>query len=139
MSRVLKAAGLYFAAVFGAGVVLGTLRALWLEPQVGIRTAELIEMPFMLAVMVFAARRIVRRLSLPSCAPVRLEMGFLALALLLIAEFAVVLPLRGLSIGQYFAALDPVSGSVYYAMLVLYALLPELLQSRHWYSSHRTA
>ena len=59
----LKAAGLYFAVVFGAGVVLGTLRALWLAPQTGSRAAELVEMPFMLAVMIVAALRIVRRLA----------------------------------------------------------------------------
>jgi hypothetical protein len=32
-----------------------------------------------------------------------------------------------------------VSGSVYYALLGLYALLPELVQGKRWYSSHGTA
>lgn len=48
--QALKAGILYFACVFGAGFALGTARALWLVPRVGTRTAELMEMPFMLAV-----------------------------------------------------------------------------------------
>jgi hypothetical protein len=139
MSALLKAAGLYFAAVLGAGFVFGTLRVLWLVPHVGNRAAELIEMPFMLAVMIFAARWIVRRFSLSSRARVRLGVGFVALALVLAVEFTLVLPLRGITIGEYFATLDPVSGSVYYALLGLYALLPELVQGKRWYSSHGTA
>jgi 2-hydroxy-6-oxonona-2,4-dienedioate hydrolase len=90
-------------------------------------------MPFMLAVMIFAARWIARRFTLPPAA------GFVALVLVLITEFAVVLPLRGMSIAEYFATLDPVTGSVYYAMLGFYALLPTLLQSTRWYSRHVAA
>jgi pimeloyl-ACP methyl ester carboxylesterase len=136
MKRALKAAGLYFLLVFGAGVVLGALRVLWLAPQIGSRAAELAEMPLVLAVMIYAARRVVQRFSLPSRAGVRLGVGLAALALLLLIEFAVVLPLRGLSFAQYWSGLDPVSGSAYYALLALYAVLPLLMQSERWYTAH---
>ena len=139
MKNVLKAAGLYFLAVFGAGFVLGTLRVLWLVPQIGSRAAELIEMPFMLAVMVFAARWIVRRFALASRPRVRLGMGFSALAMLLLVEFAVVLPLRGIPIAEYWSNLDPVSGSLYYGLLGLYALLPLLMQNTRWHPVQASA
>ncbi len=58
MNRILKAAAYYFAAVFGAGFVLGTVRVLWLAPQLGARAAELLETPIMLVVMLVAARSI---------------------------------------------------------------------------------
>lgn len=46
--NILKPAALYFAVVFGTRFVLGVIRTLFLVPQVGNRTDELIEMPFML-------------------------------------------------------------------------------------------
>jgi hypothetical protein len=51
-------------------------------------------------------------------------MGGIALALLLAAEFSLVLSLRGLSIEEYFADKDPVSGAVYFVMLLVFALMP---------------
>src|SRR5436309_5182473 len=122
--RILKAGGLYFALVFGAGFVLGPIRLLWLVPRFGTRTAELMEMPVMLVVITIAARWIIRRLAVPSAPSSRLGMGFLALGLLVAAEFGFVLRLRGLSINAYFADRDPVSGAVYCLMLAVYAIMP---------------
>ena len=51
----------YFAIVFGAGFVFGTVRVMWLVPTVGVRIAELTELPLMLAVVFFAARWVNRR------------------------------------------------------------------------------
>jgi len=120
----LRAGGLYFALVFGAGFVLGTLRVLLVVPRLGARTAELIEAPFMLAVTVLAARWVVRRLAVPPAWTPRLAMGGIALGLLLAAEFTLVLGISGLSIREYFETLDPVSGTVYYLLLGVFALMP---------------
>ena len=51
------------------------------------------------------------------CPLSRLGMGLVALGLMLVAEFGLVLWLRGLSIKEYLATRDPVSGTVYYVML----------------------
>lgn len=59
--KTLKAGLFYFALVFGAGFVLGTIRILWIVPNFGTRTAELMETPIMLVVIIFAALWIVRR------------------------------------------------------------------------------
>lgn len=117
----------YFALVFAAGFVLGAIRVPFLVPRLGVRTAELIEMPLMLVVVVLAARFIVRRFSLPAIASVRLGAGFLGLALLLAAELLLALALQDQSLGQAIASRDPVSGSVYLGMLVLFALMPLLV------------
>jgi hypothetical protein len=122
-----KAGALYFALVFGAGFALGTLRVLLLVPRLGARTAELIEAPFMLAVTFLAARWTVRRLAVPSAWAPRLAMGGIALGLLLAAEFTLVLGLRGISMREYFATLDPVSGTVYYMLLGVFAIMPLLV------------
>jgi len=122
--RIVKAAGLYFALVFGAGFVLGIIRVLWLVPAVGTRTAELLEMPVMLAAIILAARWVVRHVEVPSTSPSRLGMGGLALVMILTLDFTVVLWIRGLSFRQYVEAFDPVAGTAYFVMLGLFALMP---------------
>ena len=128
MLTAFKAGLCYFALTFGAGFLLGPLRILVLMPRVGARVAELAELPVMIVVTWLAARWTVRRFRVPSSARLRLVMGALAFALLLAAEFALVLPLRGLTLEQYFATRDPVSGIAYYAVLVLLALMPVVVE-----------
>ena len=122
-----KAAVAYFALVLGAGFVLGTIRVPFLVPRLGERYAELLEMPIMFVVIVLAARYVVRRFSLPPSPPVRLLVGFAALAMSVIAELLLAAALQDRSIGQYIASRDPVSGSVYLLVLLLFALMPYLL------------
>ena len=45
-------------------------------------------------------------------------------------EFGLALWLRGLTIGDYLATRDPVSGTVYYLLLALFAVMPLLLTLR---------
>jgi hypothetical protein len=128
--RNLKAGLLYFVLVFGAGFVLGPIRVLWLVPRVGERIAELVELPIMCVVIVAAARWVVRRFSVAAMPADRLVMGGVALVLTLAAEFGLVLQLRGLSLQEYFASRDPVSGTAYYLMLGVFALMPLLVHRR---------
>lgn len=128
--QILKAGVLYFALVFGAGFVLGPIRILWVFPHFGTRMAELMETPIMFVVIIVAARWIVRRLALPFTTSSRLGMGCVALGLMLVSEFTLVLWLRGLSISEYLASRDPVSGTVYYVMLGVFAIMPLLVARR---------
>jgi hypothetical protein len=128
--QILKAGALYFALVFGAGFVFGTIRVLWVVPHFGTRTAELLEAPFMLVVTIAAARWIIRRLAVPPGTFDRLAVGLVALCLLLALEFTLVLQLRGVSIGEHFERLDPVSGTVYYTLLGLFGAMPLLVARR---------
>lgn len=129
-AQVLKAGVLYFALVFGVGFVLGTIRTLWVVPRVGTRVAELLETPIMLVVTIVAARWVVLHLLVPFAPSARLAMGCIALGLLLLAEFGPLMWIRGLSISQYVATRDHVSGAVYYLMLGAFALMPLLVASR---------
>lgn len=125
--ETLKAGALYFALVFGAGFVLGPIRILWLVPRFGTRTAELMETPLLLAVIIVAARWVVRRLALPSTLYKRLGVGLIALGLLLVAEFSLILWLRGLTFRDYLASRDPVAGTVYIVILGVFAIMPLLV------------
>jgi len=117
---------LYFGIVFGAGFVLGTLRVALLVPMVGVRAAELAEMPIMLIVIVLGAGFVVRRDPKRLTSRQWAAAGLIALALLLAAEIALSVMLTGQSIGDYVASRDPVSGSVYALMLIVYAAMPWL-------------
>jgi hypothetical protein len=122
----------YFALVFGAGFLLGAARVLWLVPRLGVRAAELLEMPLMLLVVFLAARSIAKQFAVPAQAAPRLAMGLIALSLLLAVEFTLVTWLQGMTIRESFANRDPVSASAYVASLVLFALMPLLLcRARH--------
>ena len=125
--QILKAGVLYFALVFGAGFVLGSVRTLWVVPRFGARTAELMETPIMFVVTIVAARWVVRRLAVPPKPSNRLGMGCIGLGLMLVTEFTLVLWLRGVSINEYLASRDPVSGTVYYVMLGMLCIMPLLV------------
>jgi hypothetical protein len=125
--QIMKAGVLYFALVFGAGFVLGTIRTLWIVPRFGARIAELMETPIMFVMTVLAARWMARHLFLPPTPATRLGVGLVALGFLLITEFTVVLRLRGLTIREYLAERDAVAGTVYLIMLGVFALMPVLV------------
>ncbi len=125
--QILKAGAFYFALVFGAGFVIGTVRVLWVVPSIGTRMAELMEAPIMFVVTMLAARWVIRRFDVPPTTVKRLIVGFTALGLLLGAELSLMLGFRRLTIGQYLAERDPVSGTVYLVILGMFASMPLLL------------
>lgn len=121
---------IYFALVFTAGFILGTIRVLVLEPEIGARYAELLEMPVMLLVIYLAARFVVSKM-----VPIRTGMpyiilGVVALALLLLVEFTLVLGLQGISISQYLDSRDEIAFSAYLLSLLIFALMPWIIHAR---------
>ena len=125
--RIVKPAAVYFALVFGAGFVLGTLRVLCLVPRIGVRAAELAESPLMLLVTVMVAWWVNRGWWKDTSPTARLAVGLTALTLLFTAEISLGLALRGGSVWSILFDKDPISGTVYYALLAVYALMPWLL------------
>lgn len=122
--KILKTGLLYFVALFSFGFVLGTIRVIWLVPELGTRNAELMEMPLMLLAIVLISRWIVVHFNVEFKLVNRLGMGLIAFILLIITEFSVVLKLRNMTISDYFASRDPVSSTVYYIMLLVFAVMP---------------
>ena len=126
MPGIIRATLVYFAFVFGTGFLLGVVRVPFIVPRIGERWAELAEMPFMAAVIFFAAGYVLRKFP-----AVRLHgrswfVGFLALALVVGAELGIAVALQSQTLGEYLASRDRVSGSAYLVMLVVFALMPRL-------------
>ncbi|HEX7252342.1 MAG TPA: hypothetical protein VF376_05620 [Thermoanaerobaculia bacterium] len=122
--RVLKEGVAYFGVVFGIGFVLGTIRTLLVVPRVGAPAAELMETPIMLGVTFFAARWVVRRFAIPPGIARRFSVGLVGTALLIAAEFTLVLRLRGLTIREYEAGHSPTSQIVYLLSLGAVVIMP---------------
>lgn len=120
----LKYGLVYFTLVFGAGFILGTIRVLLIEPKLGMRYAELIEMPVMLFVIYLSAGFVVSKMDQIKQRLPYFITGMSALVLLLLFEFTLVLGLQSLSIEQYLDSRDIVAFSAYIISLLIFAFMP---------------
>ncbi len=130
MRKLLITSLIYFGLVFAVGFVLAPVRILVLQPRLGERLAELIELPLMIMVSWLLASWLMRRKLMPYRRWQRILVGALALLLILLAEFWVVLFVREISLAEYFATRDPVAGLAYYISLFLFAAMPVLVARR---------
>lgn len=124
MVTVLRAASLYFLAVFAAGFVLGTIRTLWLEPRLGPLPSVLAELPVMLLWSWTACGIIVKRTAVAGGIAPRLAMGTTALLMLLAAEAVLSVTLGGRTLAEHAAlyATPPVLAGL--AGQMAFALFP---------------
>jgi|GEM_PF-684496 hypothetical protein len=125
--RLIKSALIFFTFVFATGFFLGAIRVQLVTPWAGNRTAQLLEMPLMMVVIVVAARLTNRRLAPESGSSTRLTVGLLAATMMLASEIAVGMALRGESPVEALVNRDPVAGTAYYLALGAFALMPWLL------------
>lgn len=121
----------YFGIVFGTGFALGVIRVPFLVPRIGERWAELVEMPVMAIMIFIAAGYVLRRFPEVRRSGRSLAAGFLALALLVAAELTLATLVLDRTLAQYIASRDPVSGTVYLVMLLVFAFMPWIRVKRH--------
>lgn len=100
---IIGAAACYFAIVFGAGFIAGTIRTLLLAPAMNEGLAVLIELPIMIAISWWACGFVLRRMKPVPDLPARIAVGTIAFALMLAAETVVSLALAGLTFRQHLA------------------------------------
>lgn len=124
--RLFAAAALYFLIVFGAGLLMGPIRVLWLEPVLGPFFSVLCETPFLILAMWIAAGVAPRATRLQGGVGVGLALGLLALVFQLTADVAVGFGLRGLVLQDQLAYFATPAGWLYVASLALFALMPAL-------------
>lgn len=129
MARGVKAAIVYFAIVFAAGFLLGTMRVLALAPLLGERLAVLFELPIMLAISWFACARIVNWFCVPGLRSPRLVMGGAALALLMFAEMGVSVFAFGRTIVQHLEAYRTAAALLGLMAQIAFALFPVIQSS----------
>lgn len=128
--RLLGAAALYFLIVFAAGLVMGPIRVLWLEPVLGPFLSVLCETPLLVLAMWIAAGFAPRAVRLQGGLGAHLALGTLALFFQLIADVAVGFGLRGLVLQDQLAYFATPAGWAYVATLVLFTLMPAFRRLR---------
>lgn len=126
MGTIVGAGVRYMAIVIGTGVLFGMVRVPFVVPRLGERWAELAEMPFMAVAIFLAAGDMLRRFPRVDTSLRALTVGVLALALAVAAELLLAVAIQSRTLGDYIASRDRVSGSVYLAMLVVFALMPRI-------------
>lgn len=130
-TAVVAGGAAYFLIVFAVGFVLGIVRTLWLVPRIGVRWAELLEIPAMVVVIYWAARWVSRWFHLDDDRrPVQAGVGLVGLLFLVGAELALAVGLGDQSPLEYIASRDPVSGTAYALSLVLFVLMPTLVTEK---------
>jgi hypothetical protein len=125
--RALKAGVIYFLLMFAVGWVLGPVRELWAVPRFGRITALLIEAIIMLIAMIVSSHWVMRRFEVRQTLRSTIPMGLVALGILVPAEIAGVLWVRGLSLQEYLARFVTAPGVISAVMFLLFAAMPSLL------------
>jgi hypothetical protein len=124
LTRLLQAGVTYFLLVYASGAGLGLVRELLVAPRLGPLPALLVEAPFMIVAILGAARWVIRRHAIPRDANARLVIGLIGLALLIPAEIAGAISVRGFSMEAYLASLITPAGLASFALFLLFAAGP---------------
>jgi hypothetical protein len=143
MNKSIPLSLIYFSLVFGAGCILGPFRILLLEPRVGTRNAELLELLVMVRIIWQCAQFIADKYAPHNQTQQKAfsnsqlrelaAMGLMALLWLLAVEVGGAAYFRGgwRGVRNYFWERDVVSGSAYMAVLLFYAVMPwHVLEAR---------
>jgi hypothetical protein len=129
MRQIVHPALAYLAAVFAAAFVFGTVRTLWLIPQIGEVRAVLVEVPLVLALSWGVAGAVLRRWPLPAPQS-RAVMGGVAFAGLMLLELALGRIGFGRSLPDLLAAMVTPAGLIGLAGQVGFGIIPLLRQPR---------
>ncbi len=129
MHSGLKAGFVYFAVVFAAGFVLGTVRVLLLTPMLGKTGAVLTELPVILVISWLVCRWLVAKGPVPATLPARLAMGIVAFALLMAAEAGLAIFVFGQDVTGYLRSYQTMHAMLGLAGQLAFALFP-LVQLR---------
>ena len=126
LMQIVRSGALYFLVTLGSGFVLEVIRLQVVALHIGEKIAGMLEIPNTLLATIIGARWAVDRFSLPPLPGIRLGVGLAALVLWLMGEWAVVLPLHGLSLSEAFASREPIVGIVPTGALAVLVVMPFL-------------
>ncbi|MBS0616208.1 MAG: hypothetical protein JSR58_06625 [Verrucomicrobia bacterium] len=116
----------YFLALFALGFVLGTLRVVFVAPQIGELFAISLELPLMLGASWVICLRLLRQATFLLTRKNLWIFGGSAFAYLMIAEWWVAVSIIKISMGAYFTHFATWPGMIGLAGQIVFGLLPRL-------------
>ena len=119
-----RAGAVYFVIVFVLGFVLGTVRVVWVVPQLGEASAVSLEAPIILAFSWAVSRWCVSYFQVQENLAARLLMGLVAFVLLMSAELGVSVIAFGRSVADHFAGYRSFPGAIGGSAQLIFAFLP---------------
>jgi len=125
--QAVKAGVVYFLLMFAVGWILGPIRELWAVSRFGRVEATLLEATIMLVAMVLAARWVTRQFEVRQTLPATIAIGLVALGVLIPAEIAGVVFVRGLSFQDYFSGFLTAPGMISLVMFLIFTAMPSLV------------
>ena len=114
----------YFAVVFVAGFLLGTVRVLVSVPRFGEIVSVLLETPVILGVSWYVSRWATRKFGVSNADSHRLQMGAVAFAMLMLAEAGISVFAFGRSMEDHLAAYRSAQGIIGLVAQIAFALFP---------------
>lgn len=126
---ILRLAFYYYAFTFLTGFILGIVRigVFVRSYHYGASIAELIEMPFMLLAIAFWAMFLVMRFDIPKVAWIRLVIGSLGLAFMLVTELVGRIILYGSAWPTSITKMEILARGAFASCLIMFGLMPWLL------------
>lgn len=124
--QVVRSGCIYFLVTLGAGFVLEVIRLQVVALHISNKLAGMFEIPNTLLATIIGARWAVDQFTLPPLPGIRLGVGLVALALWLLGEWAVVLPLHGFTLSESFASPEPITGIAPIGALAVLVVMPFL-------------
>jgi hypothetical protein len=131
MVDIVKAGTVYFLVALGAGFVLEVVRLEVVAQHISEFIARIMETPSTILAMIIGAKWVIDQFTLPPLPAVRLGVGTVALGFMILMECMIVLPLHGLSLGEYFTLQGSVVGTLPVSALGVLAVMPFLV-GYHW-------
>jgi len=99
-------------------------------PSLGKTAAVAVEAPFLLAAMMVAAWKVPKWTGLNTSVGPLAAMGIGALILQQVADVAVALGLRGMTVSEQLASFATPEGLIYLALVIVFAAMPVLIHLR---------
>jgi|JI8StandDraft_1071087.scaffolds.fasta_scaffold132459_2 hypothetical protein len=117
---------LYFLIIFLVGFIFGTIRTLFVTPNIGALFAVLLEVPFLLGISWILSLKIIQKFPFPNTLFSLLQIGGVSFLFLILTEVYFSLCLFGLTWPDYISNLTTPAGIVGFLAQVVFGLIPAI-------------